>query len=67
MKMFLQSTRPGKEKMRFEILSYNAETKQGILIGSMGVKFDADLSKEAVLKKGYKVVKGEDTDKACTE
>lgn len=59
MKLFLQSTRPGKEKLRFEILSYNPETKQGVLLGSMGVKFDANLEKEHLLNAGYKVVKEE--------
>lgn len=59
MKYFIQSTRPGKEDLRFEILSWDMETKQGTLIGSLGKKFTEDLSKESLLKKGYKVVSEE--------
>ena len=58
-KLFVQSTRPGHEDKKFEILEFNPETKKGVLIGAMNVRFDADLSKEALLKDGYKVVKEE--------
>lgn len=57
MKLFVQSTRPGKEDLRFEVLSYDPETRQGVLLGSMGTEFDTDLSKENLLKNGYKIVK----------
>lgn len=59
MKLFVQSTRPGFEHRRFEILEFNPETKEGVLIGEMKSRFKADLSKEALLKDGYKVVKEE--------
>jgi len=59
MNLFLQSTREGKEDVRFEILKYDPETQKGVLLGSMGVEFESDLSKEAILKAGYKVVKAE--------
>ena len=60
MKLVLRSTRPGKENLRFEILKYNSETKIGLLIGEMGIEFESDLSKEALTKYGYKVVKEEE-------
>jgi hypothetical protein len=60
MKLFLQSTRPGKEDLRFEILKYDPETKQGVILGSYGVEFPANLEKEYILKTGYKVVREED-------
>lgn len=59
MKLFVQSTRPGKEDVRFAILKFDAETKKGILIGEMGVEFESDLSKDNLIKYGYKVVKEE--------
>lgn len=59
MKYFIQSTRPGKEELHFEILEFNPETKQGVIIGSLGRKFTEDLSKETLLKNGYKVVSEE--------
>jgi hypothetical protein len=59
MKLWLQSTREGKEGLRFEVLKYDLDTKRGTVIGEMGVEFDTDLSKEALTKWGYKVVKGE--------
>jgi hypothetical protein len=59
MNLILQSTREGKEDVRFEILRYDPGTKRGVLLGSMGVEFESDLSKEALLKAGYKVVKEE--------
>lgn len=59
MKLYVQSTREGKEDLRFEIKQYDPETKRGVIIGSMGVEFDTDLSKENLLKNGYKIVKEE--------
>lgn len=57
MKLFLQSTKPGHEDKRFTILKFDPETKRGVVVGEMGVEFDTDLSKEALIKWGYKVVR----------
>ena len=53
---FLVSTKPDSDK-KFKVVSYNPLTKKGRIIGAMGVEFDADMSKEALLKSVYKVVK----------
>lgn len=53
---YLVSTKPGTDK-KFRVISYDQETKKGCIIGTMGVEFDADMSKEALLKSGYKVMK----------
>lgn len=58
MKLYLESTKGGVVK-RFEVLSYDAETKKGIVIGEVGTKFETDMAKETLVKYGYKVVKGE--------
>jgi hypothetical protein len=55
---YLVSTKPDSDK-KFKVISYNQETKKGRIIGAMGVEFDTDMSKEALLKSGYKVVKME--------
>ena len=55
---YLVSTKPDSDK-KFKVISYNQETKKGRIIGDMGVEFDTDMSKEALLKSGYKVVKME--------
>lgn len=60
MKLYLQCTKPGGEAKRFEVLSYDPETKKGQVIGALGVKFEADMAKESLLKYGYKVVKSEE-------
>lgn len=57
MKLFLQSTKEGKEATRFEIKAFDPETKRGVIIGGIGVEFETDLSKENLVKYGYKVVK----------
>ena len=59
MNLYVQSTRPGKEDLRFKVLSFDPETKEGVLIGSCNVKFKANLDKEALQKDGYTVVKGD--------
>ena len=59
MKLFLQSTKEGREPRRFEVLSYDPETKKGCVIGALGVEFEADMSNEKLLQYGYKVVKEE--------
>lgn len=58
MKLWLESTKGGVVK-RFEVLSYDPETKKGIVIGEVGTKFETDMAKETLIKYGYKVVKGE--------
>jgi len=58
MKLWLESTK-GEVVKRFEVLSYNPETKKGIVIGEVGTKFETDMAKETLVKYGYKVVKGE--------
>lgn len=60
MKLVLRSVREGKENLRFEILKYDPETHIGLLIGEMGISFESNLSKEALTKYGYKVVKEEE-------
>ena len=57
-KLYLESTR--KPNLHFEVLAYDPETKKGKIMGSLGTPFDADMSKEALLKSGYKVIKAED-------
>jgi len=58
MKLWLESTK-GEVVKRFEVLSYDPETKKGIVIGEVGTKFETDMAKETLVKYGYKVVKGE--------
>ena len=58
--LFIQSTRAGKEAIRFEIKSFDPVTKMGVIRGSMGVDFPTNLSKEHLLEQGYKVVKVEE-------
>lgn len=60
MKLYLQSTKPGQEAKRFEVLSYDPETKKGIVVGSVGTKFETDMAKETLVKYGYKVVRSEE-------
>ena len=55
MKLFLESTK-GTDT-RFEVMSYDPETKKGRIIGSLGKEFSADMSKENLLRTGYRVVK----------
>jgi hypothetical protein len=55
------STKPGCD-MKFTVVSYNPETKKGRIIGSLGKEFDCDMSKEALLKAGYKVTKENQSD-----
>ena len=59
MKLYLESTRANTLGKRFEVLSYDPETKKGIVVGEIGTKFETDMAKETLLKYGYKVVKGE--------
>ncbi len=55
MKVYLESTKG--TGTRFEVLSYDPETKKGRVIGMMGKEFSADMSKDNLLKTGYKVIK----------
>jgi hypothetical protein len=59
MKLYLESTK-GEVVKRFEVLSYDPETKKGIVIGEVGTKFETDMAKETLVKYGYKVVKSEE-------
>ena len=57
---YVESTKtPG---LRFRILSYNPETKQGVLIGELQNEFETDMSKERLLKNNYVVKAYEDAD-----
>lgn len=63
MKLFVQSTLDSER--RFEVLSFNPETKKGMLKSvRYGSEFDADLSKEWLIKNGYKLVRIEEEDHA---
>jgi hypothetical protein len=55
MKLYLESTK-GTDT-RFEVVSYDPETKKGRIIGTLGKEFSADMSKENLLKTGYRVIK----------
>ena len=55
MKIYLESTKG--TGMRFEVLTYNPETKKGRIIGAVGKEFSADMSKENLTKTGYKVIR----------
>ena len=57
MKLYIQSTRPGMEDKRFEVLAYDPETKKGKVIGGMGTEFETDMSKESLLQYGYRIIK----------
>ena len=50
----LQSTK-NPDKV-FEVIKYDADTKIGILRGALGTEFPHDMSKEHLVKYGYKVV-----------
>jgi len=58
MKLYLESIK-GEVVKRFEVLSYDAATKKGIVIGDVGTQFETDMAKETLIKYGYKVVRGE--------
>jgi len=59
MKLWVQSTKPGGEDKRFEVVAYDPVTKKGKVKSKMGTVFDEDLSKEFLVKHGYKIVKEE--------
>ena len=58
MKLFIENLK--NPKVRFEVESFDKETKVGILKGEYGARFSRNLSKEALAKYGYKVVRVED-------
>lgn len=66
MKIYLQSTK-GNPDTKFEVLSYDPETKKGMIMGSLGKSFPADMSKEALAKSGYRVIKLNSAEVAKTE
>jgi len=45
--------------VRFEVLSYDKETKVAKLLGEYGTEFSRELSKESMAKFGYRIVKSE--------
>jgi hypothetical protein len=60
MKLYLESTREQTKGKRYAVLSYDPETKKGIVQGEQGSKFETAMDKETLVKYGYKVVKSED-------
>jgi len=44
-------------KVRFKVISYDAETGVGLLEGEYGARFTRPLGKEQLSRFGYKVVK----------
>ena len=59
MRLFLESTREKTLGKRYEVLSYDNETKKGIVQGEHGSKFETAMDKETLVKYGYRVVKEE--------
>lgn len=45
--------------VRFQVVSYDKDTHTALLKGEYGAEFSQDISKEALVKKGYKIVKSE--------
>lgn len=45
--------------IRFKVVAYDKETKTARLKGEYGAEFSRDMSKEAMAKYGYKVVRSE--------
>ena len=59
MKLFLQST--VKPAVRFEVLSFDPETKRGKLKSmAFGTVFEENMDKEYLIKYGYRIEKVED-------
>ena len=48
----ISNIKPG---LWFRIVSYDEATKRGVLCGAMGEHFDADLSKETLIAKNYRI------------
>ena len=48
--LWIKSTR---NNLEYKVLSYNKETKMGTLIGSLGMEFEEELTKERLEKYGY--------------
>ena len=55
---YIKSMKPGSD-LEFKVVSYDPATKKGRIIGTLGKEFDCDMSKEALIKAGYKVVRKE--------
>jgi adenine specific DNA methylase Mod len=45
--------------VRFEVLEYDKETKIGKLRGGFGTVITRDISKDELVKRGYKIIKSE--------
>jgi hypothetical protein len=58
MNVYIESVK--NPNLRFKVVEYNAETKQGTLMGGFGVTFTRNISKEELKLRGFKVVKSED-------
>lgn len=59
--LYLQSTKPGKERQIFRILSYDRIRKKGMIKGQLA-PFEHCLEKEYLLKNQYRVVSAEKLD-----
>ncbi len=46
--------------VRFRVLAYDKDSKMGKLAGEYGAEFSRDLSKPALAKFGYRIVKSEE-------
>lgn len=56
-KLFIENLK--NPSVRFEVESFDKETKVGVLKGNYGARFTRNLSKESLSKFGYRVVKVE--------
>ena len=54
MALYLESTT--KTGPKYKILSYDPATKKGKVLGNIGAEFETDLTKERVMKNGYRIV-----------
>ena len=51
-----------KTNARFRVVSYNPETKVGVLIGALGAEFETNMDKERLQKNNYTVKQYADED-----
>lgn len=56
--LYIESTKAGPV-IRFQVLAYDKDSGIGKLKGELGTEFSRDISKPALEKYGYKVVKSE--------
>lgn len=57
--MFVYLENVKNSAIRFQVLSYDADTKIAVLLGQYGARFNRNISKEALAQYGYKVVQSE--------